>query len=377
MIKIASLVSYSVVPPVTGGEKGIYYFLKYLSDHCDLTCFTVQENQPLGKLFTTIPVLGSTQNKFRYVNVFLFFKIRKLLRQQRIDYLIIEHPYYGWLGYLLQKFAGTKIIVHSHNIEALRFKDLGKWWWNLLFRYERKIHQLADLSFFISPEDRNYAIQTYFISPEKCTVITYGTVLSHFPFAEKELAREKLCRELELPADTRILLFNGTLNYQPNLDAVDIIIKDIAPLFKNRFTKPYRIVICGKGLPAQYNGLKEQEADHILFKGYVDDIHLYFAAADLFLNPIADGGGIKTKLVEALGTNTPAVSFKKGAYGVPAEITDNNLRVVADKDINSFVAEMIALLKAGKTAMPAAFYDYFSWDKIAQKAIQFIQDSAI
>ncbi|MBO9593651.1 MAG: glycosyltransferase family 4 protein [Niabella sp.] len=374
MIKIASLVPYKIVPPVTGGEKGVYYFLKNLATFGDLTCFTVAENGSLNILLNTNPVLGSSRNKFRYMNPLLFFRLRRLLRAGEIRYLMLEHPYFGWLGIMLRRLAGIKFIVHSHNIEAFRFRDLKKWWWKWLLRYEKKVHQFADMSFFISPEDRSFAIQQYQLLPEKCVVVPYGIELTHVSVEAKQAAKRVLCTELDIDINTRLVLFNGTLNYPPNLDAVLTILRSINPLFKQQYSKPYKILICGKGLPDAFlQEVKAQEAQHILYCGFVEDIQLYFSAADLFINPVAEGGGIKTKLVEALGSNTPAVSYKKGAYGVPETLTGTHLRVVADKDDSAFVKEMIAALEAQNSGIPESFYDYFRWDKIAQRAMDTIE----
>ncbi|MBZ4191092.1 glycosyltransferase family 4 protein [Niabella beijingensis] len=378
MIKIASLVPYKIVPPVTGGEKGVYYFSSHLAAYGELTCFTVTENWKLNTIYKTIPVLGSSKNRFRYVNLLLFFQLRRLLKKQGIRYLILEHPYYGWLGILLQRFAGIKLIVHSHNIEAFRFRDLKKWWWKLLFYYERKIHQLADLSFFITPEDRSFALQNYLLLPEKCTVVPYGIELAPVAPETKREAKHFLCNELGIDTATNLVLFNGTLSYPPNLEAVITILRSINPLLRQQFRKPYKILICGKGLPASLlQEISEQEENDILFRGFVEDIQLYFSAADLFINPVAEGGGIKTKLVEALGSNTPAVSYKKGAFGVPEALTGTHLRVVPDRNDQEFVAEMVAVLNGRMETMPEAFYDYFRWDKIAQRAMDSIEKMKI
>ncbi|SDE01293.1 glycosyltransferase family 4 protein [Niabella drilacis] len=374
MIKIASLVPYKIVPPVTGGEKAVYYFWKHLAAGSALTCFTVVENEPLSALYSTAPVLGSSRNKFRYLNPLLFFRLRRLLREQGIRYLVLEHPYFGWLGILLQRFAGIKLIVRSHNIEGLRFRDLKKWWWKLLSCYEKQVHRLADLSFFITPEDRDFALQYYSLLPEKCMVVPYGIELVPVAAEARREAKRTLCNELGIDTDTRLILFNGTLSYGPNLDAVTAILRSINPLLRQQFSGAYRILVCGKGLPdALVQEMKAQEQKDILYRGFVKDIQLYFSAADLFINPVAEGGGIKTKLVEALGSNTPAVSYQKGAFGVPQEVAGTQLRVVADRDDRQFAAEMVAVLEQENGVIPPVFYDYFRWDKIARRAMDTIE----
>jgi hypothetical protein len=63
------------------------------------------------------------------------------------------------------------------------------------------------------------------------------------------------------------------------------------------------------------NELKNYADQNIIYAGFVDDISIYFKGADVFINPVSYGGGIKTKLVEALGYNLNAVSTSNGAIG--------------------------------------------------------------
>ncbi|WP_460762645.1 glycosyltransferase family 4 protein [Niabella terrae] len=371
---IASITPYRIVPAVTGGEKGIFLFLKYLSRYSEISCFTVTENQAAIPGITWLPVLGSTLRKLRYLDIRLFFRIRKQIKNTGIGCLIIEHPYYSWLGYLLKKSTGVRLIVHSHNIEAARFKSMQKPWWRLLHAYEKFGHRQADFSFFISKEDLDTAVNTYRLDPHKTAVITYGIEADVAPVRkEKALAKKALCDELGLSEDTRILLFNGTLDYQPNRDGLDRILTQINPFLQNTLKTPYRIIICGMRLPQVYQELKAYKERHIIYKGFVEDIGLYFKAADLFLNPITDGGGIKTKLVEALAANTPAVSFQAGAYGIPAAITGTHLALAGNGDNAGFARAILHQLQMEDTTIPAAFFEHFSWDAIARKAMAIIE----
>ncbi len=215
-----------------------------------ITCFTVDENKKAEIHQVTIDaLLGSTHFKWRYINPFLFFKIQKKCKQAGIKHIIIEHPYMGWLGILLKKFAGVTLIIRSHNIEGLRFKSIHKWWWKILFVYEKLVHKMADLSLFITQEDFDYAVTHYKTSASKSMVATYGIEEAEpTPFSEKIKAKENICIKYGLDNHTKIFLFNGSLNYKPNTDAVQEIIEKINPLLLNQKLH-YKVIICGKGLP--------------------------------------------------------------------------------------------------------------------------------
>jgi hypothetical protein len=93
---------------------------------------------------------------------------------------------------------------------------------------------------------------------------------------------------------------------------------------------------------------------------------LYFKGADLFINPVTEGGGIKTKLVEALGHNLSAVSTSNGAFGISTAVTGNKLIIAGDKDWDSFCKAIISCSTSEN--IPDAFFKEFYWGNIAEKA---------
>lgn len=365
-IKLLSLVSYQFLPPKMGGQKGIAFFNRYLSRHLNLTCITTKANQPENLDRYIIKNILSN-NKLRYINIFYFFTLKKMIRENKITHLIIEHPYYGWLGLWIKWFLKIKLIVHSHNIESLRFKSVQKWWWGILWHYEKYVHRKADISFFIHDDDMEYAINNFKLAPTQCTTITYGFELNKPPNDyEKKEAKNLLCTKHNVPETEKILLFNGTLSYKPNLDALDIILNKINPLLAAAANFNYKIIICGSKLPAEYKSLIDHKEKNIIYAGFVDDINIYFKGADIFINPVIDGGGIKTKLVEALGSNLSVVSTKSGAIGIPDAITGNKMKTTKDGQWEEFVNQIIYTDEGATT--PQQFFEYFYWGNIAAKA---------
>ncbi len=357
-----------------GGQKGIYLFLKYVSQHAPVVCYTSNDNEPgSAENFTVKKILGTGSS--RYYNLFNFFKLKKDFNAEGITHLVLEHPYLGWLGILLKYFAGVKFIVHSHNIEALRFKSTGRWWWRILWQYEKLVHRQADHNFFITEEDKNYAIANFKLKPGLCTVITYGIEQAQAPsLTFKEAAKQQIIRHHQLPEPDFIILYNGSLDYKPNLNGLRTIVNQVNPVLLAQKQFTYTIIICGNRLSAENKAwLESQRNNNILFAGFVDDINVYFTAADMFLNPITDGGGIKTKLVEALAANNTAVSYNNGAIGIPQGITGQKLTVVPDDDADAFSNEVVAQIHAGKAEIPPTFFNHFYWGNIAEKVYGILQ----
>ncbi len=355
-----------------GGQKGIALFYSFFSKELPVSIVTTKNNgTPENLSAEFLPVLS--MNKFRYINPLLLLRIGRIIRERNVTHLILEQPFYGWLGILAKWLFKIKLIIHSHNIEGLRFKSTGKWWWGILLNYEKITHRFADINFFISDEDRQYAIQHFKLNPSKCNTITYGFERQQKPeSAEKTEAKIFLQKKYGIAPSKKILLFNGTLDYKPNLDAVDTILNHINPLLLSEKKFDYTIIICGKNLPATYNELKQYQSQNIIYAGFVDDIDIYFKGADLFINPVIDGGGIKTKLVEALGFNIPCISTVNGAIGVPLTITNNQLKIIENQNWQAFANAILHWHPEGE--MGADFFEHFYWGNIARKAAKLLID---
>ena len=349
-----------------GGQKCSDFFFRFLSPLANVTCATTKNNDVSSATGYEVRKVFSN-SKLRYINPFYFFSLKKIIAEKKITHVMLVHPYYGWLGLLLKWFCKVKLVVQSQNIESLRFKSMGKWWWAILWHYEKYVHRHASMNFFITAEDRDYAINEFKLDSEKAALITYGFELTHAPANdEKAAAKKMICSRYGIDPRENILLFNGTLDYKPNLDALHIIIEKISPLLLQYKDFRYKIVICGSRLPAYYDDLKQYKESNIVYAGFVDDITVYYRGSDILVNPVIDGGGIKTKVVEALGYNVSVVSTRSGAWGIPMEITGGKMKVCADDDWDNFATEVVTFTR--EATIPNAFFDHFYWGNIAAKA---------
>ena len=364
--KILTIAGYKFLPPTDGGKRCIYYFNSYLAEHFDIDIASTSNNEEGNYAFRLSKFLGTS--KLRYINPFLFFSLRKKIKKEKIKLLMLEQTYFGWLGILLKTFTGVRLIIHHHNIEGLRFKSLKKWWAPMLLQYEKYTCKFADINFFITKEDADYATKYFKVPAAKSAIAPYGVTIEESPSAEeRKNCKNILLEKYGLTSDTFILLFAAAYNYTPNLDALKIILDKINPsLYSDNLN--YSIIICGGGLPSSLDNLDEYKQQKIIYAGFVDDINLYYKGADLFLNPITEGGGIKTKIVEALAFGTSVVSMKSGAAGVDPDICDGKLMIVEDDDIAAFAKLIENEMKSSiYIETPKSFYNFFSWRGVAER----------
>jgi polysaccharide biosynthesis protein PslH len=173
------------------------------------------------------------------------------------------------------------------------------------------------------------------------------------------------------------LLFTGTLWYEPNADAVRLLIKEILPPLKAAFPET-RLTIVGdtKGLDlSEYKKRKEA-----VFTGEVDDVRPFFRHSSLFLAPIRMGSGTRLKLLAAMAMGLPVISTRIGSEGLkvthgeniyfaetPAEFQQAVIRLMNEPELYRELArggrelvERFYSISAG-----LALLDRF-WDRIKQ-----------
>ncbi len=344
-----------------GGQKGVAYFYDHLSKHHSIYIAASKDNELKGGKFIFFPQLAS--NKMMLLNFFTIKKIQKIIRENNIQCIIAEHSYTGWLGFLLQKKMNIPFIIHSHNLESYRFKQMGKWWWKIYWHYEKQIHKKADYNFFISEEDLLKGIQEFNLEEERCSVITYGVEGA----VEIKDAKNKLKKILGL-TDESILLFNGTLNYKPNIDAVTFLLNELDPLLQKE-NLSFKIVITGtQATPFLHKQIAANP--RFIYKGFVNDVELYYRGADIFLNVVNNDSGIKTKLVEALANNCTVISTKGGAAGIPKDMAGKKLIITENVDVRQMVKLILLNIHQNNRPISENYLNYFNWDNIAAKASQ-------
>ena len=367
MKKILVITSYPYLPYFSGGQKSIAQFLDYLGKIADLTVVSVPQND--ATLIKTYKYLAwlKKDSLSRYSDISLISKLTSLIKIEKFNLVIWEHPYYSWLAGIIKRRTRIKTVLHIHNIEHQRFRSTGKWWWWILKIYEKRFFKLADEILFVSPDDKRFAIQTWKIKKDKCVEVAFGVEISKYP-TDKENCNRNVKSIHKIATDEKLLLFNGLLDYKPNIDALLIILNEINPLLLQHVDFKYKILISGKRLPAELNELKEYANSNIVYAGFVDDVEMYFKAADVFLNPVQSGGGIKTKMVEAIAFGTTVITTDTGAAGIHRDICGNKLIVVPDNDWEAF-AHAIIHNAYDAVMTPQSYYEYYYWGNIVKKVV--------
>jgi glycosyltransferase involved in cell wall biosynthesis len=110
------------------------------------------------------------------------------------------------------------------------------------------------------------------------------------------------------------LLFVGTMHYYPNEDGVVFFCSEALPLLRERFGRPFRVMIVGTRPSERVLALRQHS--EVVVTGEVPDVEEYYRAADVVIVPIRAGGGTRIKILEACAHRKPIVSTPLGAEGL-------------------------------------------------------------
>jgi len=164
-------------------------------------------------------------------------------------------------------------------------------------------------------------------------------------------------------ADPPVILFAGLLTYPPNRDAAAVLATRIAPLVRERLPA-VQIRLTGRaGDPVARLG----DPPRVVVTGFVPDMAVELARADIVAVPLRVGGGTRIKILEAFAHRIPVVSTTAGATGL--DVVHGRDLLIAD-DPQAFARACVALLtdqeQRGRLAEAAhrLFLEQYRWERI-------------
>ena len=111
------------------------------------------------------------------------------------------------------------------------------------------------------------------------------------------------------------IVFTGTMDYWPNIDAVTWFVDEVMPLFGDREPAP-RFWIVGANPSEAVHRLADRP--HVHVTGRVPDVQPYVAHAAVSVSPLRMARGIQNKVLEAMAMGRPVVASPDAFEGVRA-----------------------------------------------------------
>jgi sugar transferase (PEP-CTERM/EpsH1 system associated) len=208
--------------------------------------------------------------------------------------------------YLLQRRAFTTDL-REPKAWPKAFYSLVQWW--RLREFERRASEASDHIIAVSESDRQ-ALTSLAPGAAGRTLLLpngvdteYWSLSADYPKGNVSLAE---CS----------LVFDGTMDFRPNVDAAVWFAEEIWPLvYKEQ--PDARFYIVGRNPAPEVRALADLPS--VTVTGTVDDPRAWVAGATVYVVPLRMGGGTRLKVLQAMAMERAIVSTTVGAEGITVE----------------------------------------------------------
>jgi glycosyltransferase involved in cell wall biosynthesis len=157
-------------------------------------------------------------------------------------------------------------------------------------------------------------------------------------------------------SERRGIVFLGSFRHQPNVDALDWLVRAIVPQLDPDLLSAHPLQIIGYGLHEYAPAHAALKLHGVEMIGAVESVVPYLERARAVIAPLRFGAGTKGKLIQAALIGTPSVTTRIGVEGLPLE---HERSVLIADDAPAFAAALTRLLN-----------DAPLWERLAAEARQ-------
>jgi polysaccharide biosynthesis protein PslH len=176
---------------------------------------------------------------------------------------------------------------------------------------------------------------------------------------------------------TPSLIFVGSLNWYPNVDAVLYLLREIWPRAKSA-CPDLRLDIVGSAPPASIVALA-QRLPGVTVHGFVHDVRPLMSAATLYICPIRDGGGTKLKILDAFAMQQCVIAHPIACEGIAVEAGRQVQLAESQEEFLAAIARLLQEPGARETMGRAArqlVVDHYSFSEIGKKLSAVLESAA-
>ena len=285
--------------------------------------------------FTNLFKPNESYNIVRFDSAAFHQKLKEILQSETFDFILFEGLFLSPYLQTVRTFSKAKCILRAHNVEWLIWKRLAAATTNSLKkiylhflsdrlkRYENKVINNFDAIVAISELDKNLFLK------DGCNI--------PIEVAPTGMNTAKYKNIEQMDADSLSLFHLGSMDWLPNIEAVDWLLKDIWPMIQQKSNKVH-LFLAGKNMNPKYFNIK---SENLIVAGEIKDALKFMENKQIMVVPLLSGGGIRIKILEGLAAGKVIVSTSTGAEGI--NYSDKKNILIADTP-EDFTKTILSLL---------------------------------
>lgn len=315
-------------PANTGGRIVIMKRLEYLSQNNEIYFFSVIDNDEEYKYASDLlkyckEVHLYKRNKYSALSKLIKapfvcvsrwlssmkHDIEECFENEKIDWVIVDFP--QMLGNISEEiFNSNKLVLNQHNIEYMTLQNLAESIGNplrrilysvearRLYQFEKRCYRNSNIRLFtfVSIEDKAFFEKKF--GKVNTLLVPVGAEVHGYE---------------ENKDNQNIISYFGKMSYPANAEAAIWFSYNVFPIIQKEIPES-KFYIVGKDPSKHLLNLSESNSN-IVVTGTVDTIEDYYKQTDLVVVPLNHGGGVKVKVLEALGHGKLVISTVKGIEG--------------------------------------------------------------
>lgn len=227
----------------------------------------------------------------------------------------------------------------------------------MFWRYERAFLGRADMNIYASEIDAQ--VYSRLFPGRPVAVVPSGVDTRYFSPVER-------------PNGPPTVVFEGNMNFGPNVDAAQRLVRDVLP-YLEKLVPNVRVQLVGRDPLPEVKALASARVE---ITGTVDDVRPYLAGADVFACAMKLGSGIKNKILQAWAMGRAVVATSSSLGGINAKDEFNLLVRDKPEEFASAVASLIQDPKRAARLGAAARMTVeaeFSWEHCSKKLDQLLR----
>jgi glycosyltransferase involved in cell wall biosynthesis len=206
--------------------------------------------------------------------------------------------------------------------------------WQRLAHFEREVCRTVDYVIAVSEADAEAFRKL--LPGVKVAVVHNGIYTEEYIRPAQSIAPHT-APQIELGGAP--LLFTGSMNYRPNVDAVQWFADNVLGEVR-KIVPEARLFVVGNNPHPRLDALRQRPDVEVT--GYVQDVLPFLHGAAVYVAPLRMGSGTRLKLLQAMAAGCAIVSTSIGAQGLAVE---SGRDMMIANDALTFAQNTITLLR--------------------------------